>query len=477
MAARVATVATVIVMVTGCSSASSGASTGNSRAAIPDDVGAANQPMSPARSGAPTTTAAPSGPRLIPSGELASVYQALVQNYVGPVDPTMLVESAVAAVHEAGVQANALPLDLAPVDLLPLPAGDPARDWSAFSRAYDLVVAKHPQWAAQSRPDRAILRKMVAALKDDEAQLIEPSDVVVTGETRISGIGVIMTRPSPSDPIYVTEVFRGSPAAGAGLKPGDQIFAVDGKTTDGLTTSQVSSMIRGQEGSPVSVSIGRGGQSPVDVRITRTAIETPHVEVAVRPDGFAVLRIRSFGEGDAETVQRVLTAGRANGIKGWIVDLRGNTGGSMQAMTAVAVNFLDRRPVAFAADRNGQKLALQSPARPAIAPFPFALVVDRATTSWGEVLAASVKEYRAGPVVGSRTAGSVGIMTQPLSDGSAIQFSVARMQTPGGQPIDKTGVQPDVEAPTTLADLQKGDDPPVRRAVDLLTAGPSQIIR
>ena len=414
---------------------------------------------------------------MISSGELASVYQALVQNYVGPVDPTLLVESAVAAVHEAGIQANALPLDLAPIDLLPLPVGDPARDWSAFSRAYDLVVAKHPQWAAQSRPDRAILRSMVATLQDDEAQLVESSGVMVTGSTRISGIGVFMTRASPSDPLYITEVFRGSPAAGAGLQPGDQIVAVDGAATDGLTTSQVSSMVQGQEGTPVSLSLVRGGQPSVQVRITRAAVETPHVEVAVRPDGFAVLRIRSFGDGDPETVQRILTAGRANGIKGWIIDLRGNTGGSMQAMTAVAVNFLDRRPVAFAADRNGQRLALQSPARPAIAPFPFALVVDRATTSWGEVLAASVKEYRAGPVVGTRTAGNVGIMTQPLSDGSAVKFSVARLQTPGGQPIDKAGVQPDVEALTTLADLQKGDDPPVRRAVELLSAAPAQITR
>lgn len=474
MAARALAVATAIV-VAGCSSASSGASAGNTRAAIPDDVATADQPASPARSGAPSAPSA--GPRLIPSGELATVYQTLVQNYAGPVDPTLLVESAVAAVHEAGVQANALPLDLAPIDLLPLPAGDPARDWSAFSRAYDLVVAKHPQWAALTRPDRAILRSMVATLQDEEAQLIESSDLMMTGETRISGIGVIMTRPSPADPIYVAEVFRGSPAAGAGLKPGDQLTSVDGKTTDGLTTSQVSAMIRGQEGTPVSVSIGRGGQPPVDVRITRAAIETPHVEVAARPDGYAVLRIRSFGEGDPETVQRILAAGRANGIKGWIIDLRGNTGGSMQAMTLIAVNFLDRRPVAIAVDRNGQRVALQAPSRPASAPIPFALVVDRATTSWGEVMAAAVKEYRAGPVVGSKTAGSVGVMTLPLSDGSAIQFNVARMQTPGGQPIDKQGVQPDVEAPTTLADLQKGDDPPVRRAVELLMARPSQIVR
>lgn len=473
-AARAVTVTTLCVLVAGCSAAG-GAQTGNARATLPDDAEAPAQSGGSAPGGAPSTASA--SPRLIQTNELAGVYQQIVQSYVGTVDHAALVESAVAAVREAAVQANALPPDLAPIELVPLPTGDPARDWTVFARAYDNMVTKHPQWAAQARPDRAILRNMVAALNDEEAQIIESSGVRVTGGTRISGIGIFMTRPLPTDPLYISEVFRGSPASAAGLKPGDQIVSVDGVSTSDLTTSQVSGMVQGQEGAPVTLSIVRGGQPPVDLRITRAAIEMPHVEVAVRPDGFGVMRIRAFGDGDAEAVQRLLVTGRSSGIRGWILDLRGNTGGSMQAMTAIAVNFLDRRPVAIATDRNGQRVALQAQARPAIAPFPFAVVVDRATTSWGEVLAASVKEYRAGPVVGGRTAGSVGVLTQPLSDGSAVQFSVARIQTPGGAPIGKQGVQPDLEAATTLADLQQGDDPPVRRAVELLTAGPSQITR
>ncbi|MCC7370585.1 MAG: PDZ domain-containing protein [Chloroflexi bacterium] len=478
VAARGVAVVTIAALVTGCSAASS-AQSGNTRASTQDETAAPK----PSQSGAATGTVRGAAPTaatnngLIPTSELANVYQQIVQRYPGPVDPSQIVESAVAAVHEAGAQANALPLDLAPIDLLPAPVGDPARDWSAFARGYDLMVAKHPAWAAQSRPDRAIVRGMLAALQDDAAQLLDPTDLVVTGETRITGVGVIMSKPGPTDPPYVSEVFRNSPAAGAGLRLGDQIVAVDGNPTNNLSVSQVSAMVRGQEGTAVTLSIMRGAPPPTDVRIRRAPVDTPPIDVNVRQDGLAVMRIRSFTEGTPEFVQRLLVTGRNQGIRGWILDLRGNSTGTPETMALVALNFLENRPVAYAVDRNGQRIALQAPGRSAAGRVPFAVVVDRGTSSWAEVFTASVKEYRAGPVVGAKTAGTVGLVTQQLSDGSAFQMTVARMQTPNGTPIDKQGVVPDVEAVAQVADLQQGDDPPVRRAAELLAARPVQVMR
>jgi carboxyl-terminal processing protease len=189
------------------------------------------------------------------------------------------------------------------------------------------------------------------------------------------------------------------------------------------------------------------------------------------------MRIRAFTEQGPELVQRLLTVGQNQGIRGWVIDLRGNTGGSIESMAMIATHLLDRRPVAFAVDRSGQRSGLQASNRPAIGRFPFALVVDRATTSWGEVLAASVKEYQAGPVIGARTAGNVGLFTQPLSDGSAVQLMVLKMETPNGVPIDTQGVQPDVEAIASVTDLQNGDDPPVRRAIEALMQAPGRMAR
>ncbi|MGE3270303.1 MAG: S41 family peptidase [Chloroflexota bacterium] len=461
-----------LLLLAGCLD-SNATPTGNARANLPPSSGKPSATGAAAASSSQPAT--PPSDGLIPSAEMGAVYQQIVQRFIEPVDHATLVEAAIGAVHQVGMASNALPLDLAPVDLVPQPTGDPEDDWTAFARAYDLLVGKHPSWARETRPDRAVLQAMLDSLHDEGSMLVEASDTIRTGETRISGVGILMTHVDPADPPHVAEVYRNSPAAGAGLKLGDQIVAVDGTPTAGLSIPQVASMVRGPQGTAVVLSIGRGGQTPVDVRVTRGAFETPRVEALVRPDGFAVLRIRSFGDGDPQLIQQLLVRGQNSGVRGWIIDMRGNTGGSIESMAQVATNFVDSRPLAAATDRSGRQQVLQAPGRPAVPGLSFALVVDRGTSSWAEVLVAAVKEYQTGPVVGARTAGNVGIATQPLSDGSAFQLTVVKMQTPGGTPIGLQGVEPDVEATATVADLQRGDDVPIRRAVELLTSRPSNV--
>jgi carboxyl-terminal processing protease len=295
------------------------------------------------------------------------------------------------------------------------------------------------------------------------------------GETGFTGVGIRVTRPDESQPPYVTEVFRDSPAAAAGVKPGDQLIAVNGTSTNGRSLTEVVTAIRGAQGTKVVLSVGRGGQPPTDIQITRAPVDAPRVEGAVRGGVLGVLRIRSFGDGVPEQVQQLLTQGRNRGARAWIVDLRGNPGGSLESMARVATNFIEARPVGLAVDRNGQSDPIVAPGRPAIPRFPFVVLVDHETSSAAELLAAAIKEYQAAPLVGTRTAGSVGLAApQPLSDGSAIQVTIRRLVAPSGAQINKQGVQPDVEAELTLDDLQRGDDPQLLRAVEILvqSAGP-----
>jgi carboxyl-terminal processing protease len=172
-------------------------------------------------------------------------------------------------------------------------------------------------------------------------------------------------------------------------------------------------------------------------------------------------------------VQQLLTQGRNRGARAWILDLRGNTGGSIDAMARVAANFIDNRPVGLAIDRSGQREPITASGRPAIPRFPFVVLIDRETSAGAEILAAAIHEYQVAPLVGTRTAGSVGLaVPQPLSDGSAIQLTVRRLVSPSGAVIDKQGVQPDIEAELTVEDLQRGDDPPFARAVEILAGAP-----
>jgi carboxyl-terminal processing protease len=185
-----------------------------------------------------------------------------------------------------------------------------------------------------------------------------------------------------------------------------------------------------------------------------------------------VLRIHSFGEGVPEAVQQVLTQGRNRGARAWIVDLRGNTGGSIEAMLGVAANFVEGRPVGLAVDRSGTPTPTTTAGRPAIPRKPKVFLVDRETASGAEVLAAAIKEYGIAPLVGTRTAGSVGVAApRPLSDGSAVQITIGRLVAPYGAQLDKVGVQPDYEVERTVADLERGEDPQLLRAAEVLVGG------
>jgi len=400
------------------------------------------------------------------------VFQLIVQRYVDRIDHATLVQNAVAAVHDLGVKYNALPIDFAPVDLVPLPSGSPDRDWDAFARGYDAVASKYPAWANEARPDRAVLRRMLASLNDDHSYYIEPDDVRRMNETGFTGVGVRVARTGSAtdSPPYIVEVFRDSPAEGAGVKAGDQIMAVDGQPTQGKSLTEVTTGIRGTQGTAVVLTVARGGPGTVDVRITRRPVETPRVEGVIRGNVLGVLRIRSFADGVPETVQQLLTQGRNRGARAWIVDLRGNTGGSIDAMARVAANFIDNRPVGLAIDRGGQREPITANGRPAIPRAPFVVLVDRDTAAGAEVLAAAIQEYKVAKLVGQRTAGSVGIaVPQLLTDGSAVQLTIRRLVSPSGAAIDKQGVQPDLEADLTVDDLQRGDDPQFALAVDVLS--------
>ena len=400
------------------------------------------------------------------------MYRFILDRYVDRVDHAALLQAANTALRETRLKGGALPLDTAPIDIAPTPVGNPDRDWHNFARAYDAVVQKHPRWASASRPDWATLRQMLQSLGDNHSVFIEPEDFKRMNETGYSGIGVRMSKPRPEEVPVVVEVFQNSPAGRAGMRPGDRVLAVDGRSTEGRSMTEVVSGIRGPQGTPVRLSIARGGQPAPEIQIVRAPVEAPPVEGAVRGNVIGVVKIRAFRDGVPEMVQQVLTQGQARGARGWVLDLRGNSGGALNALSRVAANFVDNRPVGLAVDREGKREPILSEGRPAIPRTPLVVLVDKETASGAELLAAAIKEYQAGPLVGTATAGNVGIaFPRQLSDGSAVQLTIRRLISPSGAQLDRIGVQPDVPIELTLSDLERGEDPQLSRAVEVLAAG------
>lgn len=436
------------------------------------DAGPRDAPTKPAQpAGETPSTATEPGAvgGTLAASDLAVVYQFILERHVDRVDHAALIQRANAAIREAELTAGALPLDTAPLDLAADPLGDPRQDFQSFARAYDAVVQKRPGWAAATRPDWAALRQMLAGLGDNHSVFIEPDELQRMNESGYSGIGVRMSKPSQPEAPVVVEVFQNSPASRAGLRAGDRVTAVDGVPTAGRSLTEIVSGIRGAQGSALALSVARGDQPARDVTLTRAPVEAPRVEGIIRGNVVGVLRIRGFGEGVPEAVQQVLTQGQARGARAWVLDLRGNTGGALNAVARVAANWVDNRPVGVAVDRAGSREPITAEGRPAIPRTPLVVLIDKETASGAEILAASIKEYGIAPLVGATTAGSVGIaVPRPLPDGSAVQITIRRLVSPSGAPLDKIGVQPDFPVELTIADLERGNDPQLDRALELL---------
>lgn len=464
MAARLVTVVLLAAMLQACTDA--GSATGRPEMA-------SRRVDTPA--GKPSATSNQTGTRPPIAGplsgsEIGQVYRFIVENYVDSVDHAALIEAANGALREASTSASALPVDTAPLDGAPLPAGSPERDWVGFSRAFDAVVQKHQRWASETRPDWTVLRKMLAVLEDSHAVFLDPEEVQRLSETTFSGVGVRMAKRDKALPPVVVEVFDNSPARKSGIKPGDHITAVDGKPTAEMAVNEVVRSVRGQQGSPVTLTVNRTGQAPKDYPLVRARVDPPRVEGGSY-NQVGYLRIRGFADGVPEQVQQVLSQGTQRGARVWIMDLRGNSGGSVEAMARVASIFIGQQPVAMVEDRSGDKTPIGFEARGPALRVPLVVLVDKETASGAEILAAALREYRVAAIVGTQTAGNVGIARpQPLPDGSAVQVTIGRLTTPNGTPLDKVGIQPDELAEVTDANLEAEQDPVMSKAIEVLAS-------
>jgi carboxyl-terminal processing protease len=225
-------------------------------------------------------------------------------------------------------------------------------------------------------------------------------------------------------------------------------------------------LIRGADGTEVTLGVRSVGQSTAhDVRITRAAVTQPAVQSRL-VDGVGHLRIREFPAGTADSVRAELQDFARAGVLGWVIDLRGNRGGDIDEMVSVASLFVGERTVGIQVDRARRQAPMRGTG-PAVPQQPSAIaLVDGDTGSGAEVLAAALQEYGVATILGTKTAGKVGLATRSqLRDGSVVQLTNRRVLSPSGAPLNDAGVQPDVVVEAGIDDWVQGRDPQLERAV------------
>ena len=311
---------------------------------------------------------------------------------------------------------------------------------------------------AANLDDRALsyaaIRGMTEAVGDAghtsflTAEEVKASDQSLSGT--FVGIGVQLsgddTRPT------VGAVIPNTPAEEAGLRRNDRILAVDGRTTEGEAIDQTVARVRGPEGEPVTLTIGRTGVADFDVTIVRRRFDLPLVSWAMVPGRqVALIRLDQFATGATKALKEAIIAARDAGATALVLDLRDNPGGYVTEAIGVTSQFLSEGLVYQAIDASGKQKDGKVEEGGVATDIPLVVLANGETASSGEIVTGAIQDAGRAQVVGEKTFGTGTVLGRfDLADGSSLRIGVERWLTRAGRPIWHEGLDPDV--PVALAE-------------------------
>ncbi len=275
----------------------------------------------------------------------------------------------------------------------------------------------------------------------------------------LSGIGCRIGR--RQDEATVVEVLEGGPAAEVGLREGDRILRVDGESTVNMPIRDLVDRIRGPVGTQVTLDIRRGTSPPRDLTftLTRRKIRLENVEVLMLPNQVGYLRITNFNDQTVHNFrERLAKLGDPAEMKGLVIDLRGNGGGSLKQSAFMVNQFVREGVIVRTEGRPDRELRglvrkLQADERTAVGDVPIAVLVNGRTASGAEILAGALKYMDRAVVLGQRTFGKGTVQkVYRLRPNASVKMTVARYVLPGPHYIQSVGVEPDIELVPLVAD-------------------------
>lgn len=360
-----------------------------------------------------------------------------------------------------------------------LPAGGAAADsavneesinkLSVLEQYMDYYYYKSSE-ITQEEKETGIYKGLFESLGDVYSCYYTPEEYkVLTEQTQgvYYGIGAYVSQDVETGACAVSGVIKNSPAEAAGLMEGDIISKVDGEDMSGLELDEVVTYIRGEEGTSVTLTLIRNGET-IEVELTREKVDTPTVESEMLDDGIGYLQITEFDDVTVNQFNENFEKLKAQGMKGLIIDLRGNPGGSVTTVCAVAEQLLPEGLIFYMEDKDGKRT--EYTCKGADFDLPLVVLVNEYSASASEILAGAVKDAGIGKLVGKKTFGK-GIVQNviPLEDGSAIKITVANYYTRGGNDIHLKGIEPDVEVELdTDAYLDDKTDTQLDKAVEVM---------
>ena len=316
------------------------------------------------------------------------------------------------------------------------------RDHSLLTRTAEIIEDNYYKPVSEND----LIKGMVNSLNDPYSVFFTPSQAKdfeeeVTG--KYAGIGVVISQDKKRELPVIVSVFPNTPADKAGLKPGDYMLSADGTSFKGLSLDEIASKVKGKIGTTVRLTIERNGKT-FTVNVTRQEVHIPLVEKNYLENStIGYLKINMFSDGLYPQVKEALSEMEKKGVKGVVLDLRGNPGGLLRQCAAVASLFIPSGPLLWTKDRSGTVRPYNIKGKKF--PLPLVVLVNGGTASAAEILTGAIKDYGVGKIIGEKTFGK-GVIQQVfnLANGYLLKITVQQYLTAKKHPINKIGIQPDI---------------------------------
>lgn len=372
---------------------------------------------------------------------------------------------------------NRIPLIGDGLDSTPDQNVDMATFWKAWNALAENYVITHASSTLPTPKERlyGAMSGLADSYGDPYTVFLPPEESKAFVES-ISGsfAGVGMEIDVKDGILTVVAPLKGTPAEAAGIKAGDQIATIDGKSTDGLSVEKAVSQIRGPVGTTVEFTIIRGGK-PLDIKVTRDIIQVPDTEDELDAQtGVYRIALYEFTANSANLFSQAFTRFKNSGSDKLVIDLRNNPGGYLEAVVDIASHFLKRGTTVVTEDFGGKE-PNNVHASYGYYDVPrgtkVAVLIDGGSASASEIFAGALQDTKTATIIGTRSFGKGSVQTLIDLDGGSLKVTVARWITPAGHWIMGNGVTPDIVVPFTAEDAAAKRDPQMARAVRFLTTG------
>ncbi|KZL93277.1 S41 family peptidase [Clostridium magnum] len=289
-------------------------------------------------------------------------------------------------------------------------------------------------------------------------------------EGNYSGVGLQVQ--AKDDSIVVVDVFEDSPSKKAGVLPKDIIEKVEGTDVTGKELEKAVSLMKGKEGTEVTLTLYREGKGNFDVKLKRAKINLVTVKGEILGDNVGYIQVTMFDENTAKNFTSKLKELQDKGIKSLIVDLRGNPGGLLDECVDMVSNFVpSNKVIVSTVDKYKNKKEYKSKGGIAIG-LPLTILTNEGTASASEIFSGAVRDYKIGTLVGKKTFGKGVVQTMlDTGEGTALKVTVSKYYTPNGENIHHTGIKPDIEVeyPDDLRQkaYDRNTDPQFSKALEM----------